>query len=178
MSKGKIALAVGVLVLAAYAVKPGADEVVAAPRPVSVRIPSIAVDNVVTQTSVDAATGVLVPPERADVLGWFADGVAPGDAGPAVIAGHVDSKTGPGVFFRLGDLKPGDEVFVDRADGSAVKFLVDRTYSVDKAAFPTDLVYGPTPASELRLVTCGGTFDQTASSYRDNVIVEAVLARA
>ncbi|HEX6342656.1 class F sortase [Umezawaea sp.] len=178
MSRGKIALGIGVLVLAAYAVKPGGDEAVSAPRPVSVRIPSIAVDNVVTQTTVDAATGVLVPPERADVLGWFADGVAPGDAGPAVIAGHVDSKTGPGVFFRLGDLKPGDEVFVERADGSAVKFLVDRTYSVEKAAFPTDLVYGPTPASELRLVTCGGTFDQTASSYRDNVIVEAVLARA
>ena len=100
MSKGKAVLAIGVLVLAAYAVKSGDDEAVAAPRPVSVRIPSIAVDNVVTQTSVDSATGVLVPPDRADVLGWFADGVAPGDAGPAVIAGHVDSKTGPGVFSR------------------------------------------------------------------------------
>jgi sortase (surface protein transpeptidase) len=175
MSKAKIALAIGVLVLGAYVVKPGDDETTA-PRPVTVRIPAIAVDNVVTQTAVDK-TGVLVPPDRADVLGWFAAGVAPGDAGPAVIAGHVDSKTGPGVFFHLADLKPGDEVFVDRADGSAVKFLVDRTYSVDKAAFPTDLVYGPTPASELRLVTCGGTFDHAASSYRDNVIVEAVLAK-
>ncbi|MFD9740613.1 class F sortase [Umezawaea sp. NPDC059074] len=175
MSKGKVFLGIGVLVLAAYAVKPGADEPVA-PRPVSLRIPAIAVDNVVTKTAIDDKTGVLVPPDRADVLGWFADGVAPGDAGPAVIAGHVDSKTGPGVFFRLVDLKPGDQVFVDRADGSAVTFVVDKTYSVDKTAFPTDLVYGPTPASELRLVTCGGTFDHAASSYRDNVIVEAVLA--
>ncbi|WNV82787.1 class F sortase [Umezawaea sp. Da 62-37] len=176
MSKGKVAAAVGALVLFAYVVKPGGDEPTA-PRPVSLRIPAIAVDNVVTRTAVDTKTGVLVPPDRADVLGWYADGVAPGDAGPAIIAGHVDSKTGPGVFFRLGDLKAGDQVFVDREDGSAVAFVVDRTYAVEKTAFPTDAVYGPTPASELRLVTCGGTFDHTVSSYRENVIVEAVLAR-
>ncbi|MET1073278.1 MAG: class F sortase [Umezawaea sp.] len=176
MNKGKVAAAVGALVLFAYVVKPGGGDEDTAPPPVSLRIPAIAVDNVVTRTAVDK-TGALVPPDRADVLGWYAEGVAPGDAGPAVIAGHVDSKTGPGVFFRLGDLKPGDQVFVDREDGSAVKFVVDRTYAVEKTAFPTDAVYGPTPASELRLVTCGGTFDHTVSSYRENVIVEAVLAR-
>ena len=79
------------------------------------------------------------------------------------------------MFGRLRELKAGDEVIVARVDGSELRFVVRRTYSAPKTAFPTDLVYSPTPVSELRLVTCGGAFDQASRNYQDNVIVEAVL---
>jgi hypothetical protein len=90
-----------------------------------------------------------------------------------VIAGHVDSVTGPGVFFRLRTLVPGDPVVVTRADGSVVRFAVTRVERFAKAAFPTAAVYGPTPDPQLRLVTCGGAFDRAARSYVDDVVVFA-----
>lgn len=172
MSKGKLVMGAAIVVTLIYLVKdPGADEV---PEPVTVRIPSIGVETSLEALKVDSA-GVLEPPTRADRAGWYAKGVAPGDAGPAVIAGHVDSKTGPGVFYRLPELRPGAEVQVERKDGSKLTFVVNHTYSTQKTEFPTAGVYGPAPLSELRLVTCGGDFDRVAGSYRDNVIVEAVL---
>ncbi len=172
MSKGKLVMGSAVLVTLIYVVKgPGADEV---PEPVTVRIPSIGVETSLEALDVDSA-GALEPPTRAEEAGWYAKGVAPGDAGPAVIAGHVDSKTGPGVFYRLPELQPGAEVLVEREDGTKLTFVVSSSYSTEKTAFPTAAVYAPTPLSELRLVTCGGEFDRAAGSYRNNVIVEAVL---
>jgi sortase (surface protein transpeptidase) len=109
------------------------------------------------------------------VAGWYAPGTRPGDPGSAVILGHVDSKRGPAVFFRLRELRRGDDVTITRADGSSVRFAVDRTEQYDKRRFPTDAVYYPTLAPELRLVTCGGEFDATAGHYRSNVIVFATL---
>jgi len=146
----------------------------AATRPVRVRIPAIGVDSRIVAIGVDA-TGALVPPRSADVTGWFTAGPVPGTIGPALLAGHVDSRAGPGVFFRLTELRRGDVVTVDRADHSAVSFVVDSTERVSKAAFPTGLVYSPKPVAMLRLVTCGGSFDPSARSYRDNVIVNATI---
>jgi sortase (surface protein transpeptidase) len=146
----------------------------AAARPLRVRIPAIDVDSALIDIAVDTA-GELIPPESAAVAGWFAAGPAPGALGPALLAGHVDSRLGPGVFFRLADLAAGDVVEVERADGTTARFAVASVARTPKTAFPTDLVYAPTPGPELRLVTCGGTFDRSARSYRDNVIVEAVL---
>jgi sortase (surface protein transpeptidase) len=143
--------------------------------PTRVRIPAIGVDTALVDLGVDGA-GVLVPPERADVAGWFTAGPAPGEPGPALVAGHVDSRAGPGAFHRLRDLAPGDEIVVARSDGSAVTFTVTSRAQTPKAAFPTQLVYAPTPGPELRLVTCGGTFDRAVRSYRDNIVVEAVSA--
>ena len=91
-----------------------------------------------------------------------------------MIAGHVDSKRGPAVFFRLPDLGKGDRIFVDRADGTTAVFAAQRIERHDKNTFPTDAVYGDTPDSQLRLITCGGKFDRNAHSYVDNVIVFAV----
>lgn len=142
-------------------------------RPVRIRIPAIGVDAPVVDVGVDAA-GALEPPATADRVGWFTEGPAPGAVGPALLAGHVDSRAGPGVFYRLVDLRAGDTVTVDRADGSTIAFTVVSTERVAKAAFPTELIYAPLPVPLLRLVTCGGTFDHAARSYRDNVIVEAV----
>jgi len=142
--------------------------------PARVRIPAIGVDSAVVDIGVDA-TGALVPPPTTDVTGWFAAGPAPGAVGPALLAAHVDSRAGPGVFFRLVDLRPGDEVTVRRTDGTSVVFVVTGTSRVAKTAFPTDLVYSPLPVAALRLVTCGGSFDHTARSYRDNLIVDAAI---
>ncbi|RBY84028.1 class F sortase [Blastococcus sp. TF02A-26] len=144
-------------------------------EPVRVRVPGIGVDSALEQLGVDGA-GALETPADYDVAGWYRGGPAPGDVGPAVLAGHVDSTDGPAVFWRLRDLAPGDEVLVDRADGTAARFTVTRVERHPKDAFPTDAVYGPTPDAQLRLVTCGGEFDRAARSYRDNVVVFAELA--
>jgi sortase (surface protein transpeptidase) len=150
-------------------VEQGSTEIAA---PTRVRIPAIGVDNPVVDVGVDG-TGALVPPSGPDDIGWFTGGSAPGGIGSALLAGHIDGRGGPAVFFRLTDLRPGDEIMVDRADGSTVTFVVDSTTRVAKTAFPTDLVYAPLPTPLLRLVTCGGSLDTAAHSYRDNVIVEA-----
>ncbi|WP_167760497.1 class F sortase [Blastococcus sp. CT_GayMR16] len=140
--------------------------------PVRVHIPSIGVDSALLRLGVDDA-GALLPPDDFGQAGWFPAGPVPGDIGPAVIAGHVDSFAGPAVFFRLRELADGDEVRVDRADGTTIRFTVTATHRYPKDEFPTEDVYGPTPRAELRLITCGGDFDRSARSYRDNVVVYA-----
>ena len=142
--------------------------------PVRVRVPAIGVDSQLLRLGTDA-TGALVPPDDFDRAGWFADGAVPGDVGPAVVAGHVDSIDGPAVFSRLGDLTSGDEVLLDREDGTTARFTVTGVGRYPKSDFPTEAVYGPTPRAELRLVTCGGDFDRSARSYEDNVVVFARL---
>jgi hypothetical protein len=117
--------------------------------------------------------GALQVPADPQELGWFTGGAVPGQAGPAVVVGHVDSWQGPGVFWRLRDLHRGDPIDVARSDGTVAHFAVDSVESFDKDAFPTDRVYGPTPGPALRLVTCGGVFDRGARSYLDNVVVFA-----
>lgn len=149
----------------------GAQETAA---PVRVQMPSIGVDSPLVELGVDG-DGVLVPPADFAQAGWYEGGPAPGDVGPAVIAGHVDSRSGPAVFFRLDELVVGDEVLVERTDGTTVRFTVSGSERYPKDAFPTEDVYGPTPRAELRLITCGGEFDRDRRSYRDNVVVTAVL---
>jgi LPXTG-site transpeptidase (sortase) family protein len=122
--------------------------------------------------------GELVPPASIAVAGWFTGSAVPGQAGPTVIAGHVDSYEGPGIFFRLDTLRPGDLVAVGRSDGVTIRYRVTDVVTVAKDAFPTEAVYGPTPGPELRLITCGGEFDHTARRYLNNVIVSAVYADA
>jgi hypothetical protein len=117
--------------------------------------------------------GALQVPADPQELGWFTGGAVPGRTGPAVVVGHVDSWQGPGVFWRLRDLHPGDPIDVPRSDGTVAHFAVDSVESFDKDAFPTERVYGPTPQPTLRLVTCGGAFDRGARSYLDNVVVFA-----
>jgi len=141
-------------------------------EPVRLRIPAAGVDTRLDRLGLAADGSVDVPVDYA-VAGWFRDGPRPGQAGPAVILGHLDSRTGPAVFLEVPGLPPGAEIVVDRADGSTIAFRVTRTERVSKTEFPTDLVYGATLQPSLRLVTCGGSFDQNAGHYRDNVIVYA-----
>ena len=115
-------------------------------------------------------------PEDAKRAGWYSQGPAPGDDGPAVIVGHVDSFRGPGVFARVSTLVPGDAVDVRRADGSVAAFVVQRVETFAKRDFPTEAVYQGDGTTSLRLITCGGEFDSAAKSYLSNVIVFAVPA--
>jgi len=144
------------------------------PPPSRVRIPAIGVDSALESLDVDQA-GALKGPVDYGKAGWYAGGIAPGEVGPAVIAGHVDSAGGPAVFYRLRDLKPGDGIEVARGD-QWVKFRVVASERYPKSQFPTDRVYRPTPVPELRLITCGGTFDRNRRSYEDNIVVYAVAA--
>ena len=126
--------------------------------PVHVAIPTLGVSSDLEALGV-RPDGSLAPPQDYDRAGWFAAGVEPGQPGPAVIAGHVDSRAGPAVFDRLAELAPGDEIIVQREDGSALTFRVTGTSEHPKSDFPTEAVYGPVPNPELRLVTCAGAFD-------------------
>jgi sortase (surface protein transpeptidase) len=146
----------------------------ATPVPVRIEIPSIGVASRLDRLG-RARDRTVEVPSRWEVAGWYAPGTRPGDPGSAVILGHVDSKRGPAVFFRLRELRRGDVIAITRADGSSLRFAVDRTEQYDKRRFPTDAVYYPTLTPELRLVTCGGEFDATAGHYRSNVIVFAKL---
>lgn len=141
--------------------------------PVALHIPRLGVRSPLVDLDIDAA-GVLEPPATADVAGWHTAGTVPGEIGPAVVAGHVDSRSGPGIFIDVATLRPGDTVEIERADGEVVTFTVRSVDTVDKQEFPTTAVYGPTPVPELRLITCGGFFDAADGHYTANVIVRAV----
>ncbi|MBM7490522.1 hypothetical protein JOD64_001744 [Micromonospora luteifusca] len=145
--------------------------------PTSIEIPRIGVDATIMSLGTNPDGTVQVPPlDQADQAGWYEPGASPGETGNAVIVGHVDSaKLGPAVFFDLGALTPGDTVTVRRADGLAATFKVDSVKAYPKTAFPTELVYGPSDRPSLRVVTCGGQFDEAAKSYPDNVVVFASL---
>jgi hypothetical protein len=143
-------------------------------QPVLLTIPAIGVRTKLVNLGLNS-NGTLQVPASTAVAGWYSDSPRPGAVGAAVIAGHVDSRAGPGVFFWLRTLRPGDLVYVRRSDGTTVVFTVTsvRTYAKDQ--FPTSAVYGPVPDTELRLITCGGTFDRSLGSYLSNVVVFARL---
>ncbi|MEV4638419.1 class F sortase [Actinoplanes sp. NPDC049548] len=140
--------------------------------PTRLRVAALGIDTAL-ETLHLGADGELVPPKGDERAGWYADGTVPGDVGPAVLAGHVDSRSGPAVFYRLRELDVGDRIEVDRG-GAKVMFTVTGTAWYPKRDFPTDRVYGPTPDRQLRLITCGGVFDRSLRSYRDNLVVYAV----
>ena len=140
-------------------------------------IPELGVESDLMQLGLNADRTVEVPPLSKDApAGWYKFSPTPGDVGPSVILGHIDSlQFGPGVFYRLKALSPGDEVTVDRADKRTAVFRVDSVQQFAKDAFPTQLIYGDTPDAQLRLITCGGTFDAAAGSYEDNIVAFATL---
>ena len=143
--------------------------------PVRLRIPALRVDSKLIDLGLQPDGSIQVPGSTA-VAGWYDRGPRPGQPGPAVILGHVDSTRGPGIFFDLYRVRAGTLIEVDRTDGSTASFRVTKVSRVAKTRFPTDLVYAPTLDPTLRLVTCGGSFDQARGSYRDNIIAFAEAA--
>ena len=141
--------------------------------PVQLRIPSIGVNARLQQVWL-APDGTVAPPHGYRDAAWYAKSARPGQPGPSILVGHVDSTSGPAVFFNLVTLKAGAEVLVDRADKSTVRFRVSGRIQVAKSRFPADLVYGPTLSPSLRLVTCGGKWNKATGHYLDNVVVTAL----
>ena len=121
-----------------------------------------------------ASDGTIEVPQDASAPGWFAPGPSPGQLGPAIIAGHVDSTSGPAVFYRRGELGRGDRVKVTREDGSVATFAVDKVKTYEKNEFPTRAVYGTTNRAELCLITCSGEYD-SETGYLSNTVAYASL---
>jgi sortase (surface protein transpeptidase) len=144
--------------------------------PVALTIPAIGIRTRLIRLGLTASGALEVPPTTA-VAGWYSGSPLPGAIGSAVIAGHVDSRSGSGVFFRLHLLRPHDQIYVTEADGTVAVFRVNVVRSYPKTQFPTGAVYGPTPDAQLRVITCGGSFDPALGSYLSNVVVYATLVK-
>jgi sortase (surface protein transpeptidase) len=143
----------------------------ASPGPSSLSIPGIGVRAPIVGVG-RKANGAMQTPAPGQV-GWYKGGPKPGDPGPAVLVGHVDTRTGPDVFHRLGRLRPGDEILVGRPDGTATRFLVGRLERHPKTALPTSRIWTRANRPLLRLITCTGSFDHATGHYRDNLILYA-----
>ncbi|MBD8504978.1 class F sortase [Hoyosella sp. G463] len=141
--------------------------------PARITIPALGIDAPLSYTGLNPDNTLAVP-EFGDIS-WYDEGATPGNPGPAGILGHVDSRSGPDVFYRLHELRPGDTVTITTTGGEQLVFTITGIEQHAKALFPTEEVWLPTPEPELRLITCGGEFDQGADSYRDNIIAFAEL---
>jgi sortase (surface protein transpeptidase) len=149
-----------------------------ASAPVSISIPSIGVHSRVLPIGL-AADGTLAVPQpgpNLDRAAWFKNSPTPGQPGPSIIEGHVDSEKGPSVFFELGKMHPGNRIEVTRADGVVAVFTVNAVRDYPKSAFPTRLVYGSPDLGrpELRLITCSD-FNSSIGHHTGNEVVFAHL---
>jgi sortase (surface protein transpeptidase) len=142
--------------------------------PVHISIPAIGVSAPVIPLRRNRDHTLQVPKNFARA-GWFLGGPEPGETGPAIVAGHVDSKTGPAVFYRLRALLPGDRIKITLADRTVVRFVVTWGIAVQKKRFPWQRVAGGTAQPALRVITCDGAFDRSTGHYVDNYVVFAKL---
>ena len=143
-------------------------------HPTRLSIPSLDVASALEDLGLDDR-GVMETPIDPSRAGWFTPSPAPGVPGASVIAGHVTWGQEPAVFFRLGELRRGDRIEVERADGSTAVFEVRRIGTFLKRSFPTDAVYGQVDHPSLRLITCSGTYNDRTDNYPENLIVWATL---
>jgi hypothetical protein len=187
-------LAVGVLVAVvggggggssdtrAAALAPGQTEPVPVPLPeadiVGVDAPSIALATEDTTDLSLQSDNTLEVPRRAATVGWYDESASPGEVGPTVLAAHVNLDGDEGAFYRLGRMAAGATVEVHRDDDTTAVYVIDRVERYAKYAFPTEAVYGPTPDSQIRLITCGGVFDHGAQSYEENIVAFGHLTGA
>ncbi|MEG3635683.1 class F sortase [Micromonospora palythoicola] len=165
--------------IAGLAPPPRKFPLLAASEPVGIEINKIDLAAPVHNVGIAPDGSIAAPPaERAQEAGWYDQGPTPGQYGPAVIVGHVDTTTGPAVFHQLPQLRAGDRVEVARSDGSVAIFEVDRVDRFDKEQLPTDDVFGDFSRPQLRLITCGGRWVGGQTGYADNVVVFASLVEA
>ncbi len=149
------------------------DASIGASVPATLRLPSLGVDASIVPVGLEP-DGEMEIPKSVATVGWYQPGAVPGRSGSAVLAGHVDSRAeGPGAFFRLGELEPGAPITVVDSRGVEHNFEVTARRQVAKDELPNE-IFGSGGDARIALVTCGGDFDATARSYRDNVIVYAV----
>jgi sortase (surface protein transpeptidase) len=119
--------------------------------------------------------GTVAIPEAYTTVGWYKYGPTPGALGPSVVLGHVDSVDGPAVFFSLGQVNIGDNILIDREDGSTVVFEITELERIRQGDFPTQKVYGNIPYAGIRLITCTGIYDKGVQRYSHNLIVYGTL---
>ncbi|WP_210571445.1 class F sortase [Streptomyces sp. GESEQ-4] len=144
--------------------------------PIRLRIPKISVDAPFTPLAIGRSGQLEAPPaDEVNLVGWYAKGVSPGEAGTSIIAGHVDTATSPAVFTELGELEKGDRFRVKRADRRIATFVVDSVETFEKDSFPDERVYADTPQAQVRLITCAGDYDRSAKDYTENLVVFAHL---
>lgn len=142
--------------------------------PIGLSIPAINVNATVERVGLDAVGNMDVPSGYESVA-WYEKGAKPGATGNSVIAGHLDSRNGPAVFYRLSDLAPGDEIIVTTHDGEELRFVVDRVATFDTETAPRYEVFGPSSSANLNLITCEGTFDSAAGAYDERLVVYSTL---
>ncbi|NCN11839.1 class F sortase [Candidatus Kaiserbacteria bacterium] len=143
--------------------------------PRRLHIPAVGIEATFGRPLGLTSDGTVAVPDSYEDVGWYKYGPTPGELGPAVILGHVDSYQGPAVFYGLGQLKPGDDIFIDREDGTTAKFVVSKLSRHRQADFPTEQVYGDIDHAGLRLITCTGVYSHTTLRYSHNLIVFAEL---
>lgn len=142
-------------------------------EPTQIRIPKIGLDAAFEEPLGVNADRTIEVPDEYETVGWYKYGPTPGELGPAVVLGHVDSYEGPAVFYSLGQLDPGDEIMIDRADGTTATFIVETLERHEQSGFPTRKVYSDLDYPGLRLITCSGTYDHDTLRYSHNLIVFA-----
>jgi hypothetical protein len=147
---------------------------VAPSAPVRVDVPSLKISSSLESLGL-LPDGTMKPPTKFGVAGWYAGGTRPGAVGPAVIAGHIDSRNGPGIFLSLGRIKVGASIVVTTKTDQKLHFTVTDVKQYPKKTFPVEVVYGPTPVATLRLITCTGSFNYATHHYLDNLVVTSVL---
>ncbi|CAM5613580.1 Class F sortase OS=Streptomyces cyaneofuscatus OX=66883 GN=G3I52_06910 PE=4 SV=1 [Streptomyces cyaneofuscatus] len=160
---------------------PPAHEPVEGAAPRSVEVPSVGIDAPVVRRGLDQDGAIDPPPyDLPQTAGWYGKGTEPGAEGAALLVGHADTETKPAVFYGLSAVRPGEKVKVVREDGSVAEFTVDDVQVVTRERFDAEKAYGPRVdgRAELRLITCGGKYDQKSRSYTANVVVSAYLTGA
>ncbi|MET9832090.1 class F sortase [Streptomyces sp. NPDC006385] len=146
-------------------------------RPLRLIIPKISVNAPFVDLAIGRSGQLEAPPAHdTNLVGWYAEGASPGEAGTSIIAGHVDTATSAAVFVNLSELEKGDRFHVLRADGRRASFVVDKVETFDKDDFPSERVYGDTPEAQVRLITCAGDYDRQVRDYTANLVVFAHLA--
>jgi hypothetical protein len=141
--------------------------------PRAIRIPSVEIEAQFEEPLGLQASGEIEVPEAFDTVAWYEHGPTPGELGPAVVLGHVDSYEGPAVFYNIRKLREGDSIFVEREDGTTAEFRVIKLENYDQNDFPTEAVYGDIDHAGLRLITCTGVFDRGTARYTHNLVLFA-----
>ncbi|MFD1356979.1 class F sortase [Fictibacillus halophilus] len=142
--------------------------------PASIEIPALNVNTEIEKVG-RMGNGQMGVPKGFDTVGWFGEGAKPGSPGNAVMAGHVDSKTGPAVFYKLEDLDKGDEVIVKDNDGKPLTFVVTGKEKYDRKNAPVDKIFDYSYGSKLNLITCTGNFNRDEGTHEERLVVYTEL---
>ncbi|MGI8316645.1 sortase domain-containing protein [Halobacillus mangrovi] len=142
--------------------------------PRRIKIPSIDVDASIESVGV-LDNGEMGVPDDPDKAGWFEPGTEPGSQGNSVIAGHVDSRTGPAVFYDLTQVGAGDEIVVYDQEGNEKTYIVEKLESYPQTNSPIEKIFGRTDEKRLNLITCTGEFIRDQGGHQDRLVVYSKL---